>query len=119
MSARTPAGLVVAREQCRYQTMQQAVEQTSAKRLDRRKYRKYRKFPLDCTPRGQCTRPTKKPLAEIAEIPRRTARRRSVPGRDGYPANAFFTAADALAKSIWPAYLALTAAITPPMSLTA
>src|SRR5438552_9972680 len=29
-----------------------------------------------------------------------------------------FTAADALAKSIWPAYLALSAAITPPMSLT-
>ena len=38
--------------------------------------------------------------------------------RKSQPARAFFTAAEALAKSIWPAYLAFSAAITAPMSLT-
>ena len=32
--------------------------------------------------------------------------------------SAFFTVADAFAKSIWPVYLAFSAAMTPPMSLT-
>ena len=73
---------------------------------DRRECRKYRKFPPRVAGNDAYRHAMRrlgvineKPSAEIAEIHRRTARRRLPPGRDSYPANAFFTAADALAKS--------------------
>src|SRR5260370_26831155 len=46
-----------------------------------------------------------------------TRRGRLAQGRDAYPPSACFTAAQALAKSLSPPYLAFQAAVTPPMSL--